>query len=130
MPERNLETIRELYASQLEAGGIRPDIGLQTIEATLAEVKKTLLDTTEADLQAMIILAVAHLVVDEKVFKKSPQNTAVKNLLPGKVQGFNRSTILVKRLADIMRATNFSIPGGTDPIEFENDAGRHGWLGD
>lgn len=130
MLERKLATIRELYAAKLEAGGIRPDAGLQMIEATLAEVNKTLLDTTGEDLQAMIVLAQAHLDVDDKVFKNSPQSLTVKELLPGKIKGFNRSTILAKRLADIMRATNLDIPGGTDPIAFEGDAGRRGWLGD
>lgn len=127
MLKRNLETIRELYAAELEAGGIRPDAGLQMIETTLAEVKKTLLDMTRDDLQAMIVLAQAHLDEDEKVFKKSQQSLAVKELLPGKVKGFNRSTILAKRLADIKRATDLDIPGGTNPIEWEDDSGRRGW---
>lgn len=130
MSELSLTIIRELYAAKLEAGGIRPDAGLQTIEVTLAEAGKTLLDTTEADLQAMIFLAQAHLEQDAKVFKNSPQNPAVramKKLLPGKVRGFNKSTILVKRLADIKLATNPNIPGGTDPISFEGDTGRDGW---
>lgn len=130
MPERKLATIRELYAAKLEAGGIRPDAGLQMIEATLAEVEKTLLDTTADDLQAMIILATAHLDVDKKALKNSPQSLIVKELLPGKVRGFNRSTILAKRLADIMRATSFDISSGTDPITFENDSGRRGWPSD
>lgn len=130
MAERNLQTIRELYAVELEVGGIRPDVGLQTIEATLAEVKKTLLDMTRDDLQAMIVLTAAHLDVDEKAFKNSPQSRIVKKLLPGKVRGFNRSTILAKRLADIKRATDLDIPSGTDPIAFEGDTGRLGWSRD
>ena len=108
-------------------GGIRPDTGLLMIEAALAAVGKTLPDMTETDLQAMVVLAQAHFARDETVLKKSPQSLAIKELLPGKVRGFNRSTILAKTLGDIILAANPDIPGGTDPISFENDTGRLGW---
>lgn len=86
---------------------------------------------SDTEIKAIVVLSQAYFDGKQNRKKVSPQRQVLDELLPGKVRGARRSTILAKNLSDYKLGTTFDVKEeGHDPIQLEADAGRRNWPSD